>query len=576
VTPVNDPPQITSTPIAGATQGVLYSYTVTAIDPDTLDELTFSLPVAPSFLSINSQTGILSGTPAVSDTGSHNISVRVRDLAGAVDTQNFVLTVLFANLPPVITQIPDQSISEGGQFAVINLDDYVEDPESPDEDIIWSFQGNNELMVQINQNRVASVTIPDPDWNGSENIIFTALDPGGLIDRDTVTFEVLPVNDPPVLQLAQIIITQTQNNIIDLKPYVTDIDDPVTSLSWQFSNFVHFQLTWQNQFNQILRIDRLDDTDAEAGTFIVSDPEGLSDTAQVVIIYEGGVVNTPPSLANLPGELFMEEDVPFSIDLEPYIVDSTHQFHELTCEFSPGANLQCQYNWVTSELTLETYLDWFGITDLHIVVTDPGGLSDEKWVTIHSRPRVDLQEISFQLPSENSIEVNLLTDLPSEVDLSFWINPSLKSTYKSGVISTNHSFSLYNLAPDTVYQYTLTLTDTSGFQKMYTDSSFQTRIQQQITENVSDIFAYPNPFRPAKGHSVIVFDNLPEEMTGLLVYTPDGRVVYEQNVVGVPQRRMPWTVSNTNGEKLASGLYIYVVKGENGRKVMAGKLAVIR
>ncbi|UCF64832.1 MAG: hypothetical protein JSW33_03075, partial [bacterium] len=576
VTPVNDPPQITSTPITGATQGAPYTYIVTATDPDTLDELTFSLAVAPSFLSINPQSGVVSGIPAISDTGSHPISVTVQDLAGASDTQIYTLTVLFTNLPPVVSQIPDQSISEGDQFTTINLDNYVSDPESPDEDILWSFSGNNQLMVQINQDRIATVAVPDPDWFGSEVIIFTALDPGGLTDQDSVNFEVTPVNDPPVLQLAQIIINQAQQNIIDLKLYVTDIDDPVSTMNWQFGNFTHFQLTWQNQASQLLRIDKLDDTDIETGTFIVNDPGGLSDTAQVTIIYQGGATNTPPSLANLPDQFFLEEDMPFSMNLEPYIVDSTHQFHELTCEFYAGTNLQVHYNWVTSQMTLETYQDWFGLTDLHIVVTDPGGLSDEKWVSIHTRPRVDLQEITFQLPNQNTVEVNLLTDLPSEVDLSFWVNPSLKSTLKSGLFSTSHSFSLYNLLADTIYQYTLTLTDTSGFQKIYTDSSFQTRTTQQITENVSDIFAYPNPFRPGKGHSVIVFDNLPEEMTGILVYTPDGRVVYEQNIQGIPQRRLPWTVSNNNGEKLASGFYIYIVKGENGRKIMSGKLAVIR
>ena len=129
---------------------------------------------------------------------------------------------------------------------------------------------------------------------------------------------------------------------------------------------------------------------------------------------------------------------------------------------------------------------------------------------------------------------------------------------------------------DTTYQYTLTVTDTSGFQKVYSDSSFQTGAQQEVFAGNEEVFVYPNPYRPSKGHSVVIFDNLPEEMTGLLVYTPDGRVVYERNIEGVPLRRMPWSVINSNGENLASGFYIYIVKGENGRKVMSGKLAVIR
>ncbi len=576
VTPVNDPPQITSTPITGATQGAPYTYAVTAVDLDTLDVLTFSLLTAPAFLNIDAQTGLITGTPAVSDTGSHSVSINVQDQAGAGDTQNYTLTVLFSNLPPVVSNIPDQTIPEGDQFTSISLDDYVADPESPDEDIIWSFSGNNELTVQINQSRIATIAAPHPDWFGSEEVIFTALDPGGLTDRDTVSFVITPVNDPPVLQLSQIIINQPQQNIIDLKQYVTDIDDSITTMSWQFQNYLHFQLTWEDQTNQLLRIDRLDDTDSETGTFIVSDPGGLSDIAQVTIIYQGTVSNTPPSLAQLPELFITEEDISYVFSLEQYVEDSTHNFNELTCEFYPGMNLQFQYNWVTSELTLETTQDWFGTTDLRIVVRDPGGLSDEKWVTINTRPRVDLQEISFEVENENSISVSVETDIPSEIDLSFWVTPALKSTYKSNLFTMSHSFSLLNLLVDTTYQYTLTVTDTSGFQKMYSDSSFQTGAQQEVLASNSEVFVYPNPYRPGKGHSVVVFDNLPEEMTGLLVYTPDGRVVFERNIEGVPLRRMPWSVINSNGENLASGLYIYIVKGENGRKLMAGKLAVIR
>ncbi len=75
---------------------------------------------------------------------------------------------------------------------------------------------------------------------------------------------------------------------------------------------------------------------------------------------------------------------------------------------------------------------------------------------------------------------------------------------------------------------------------------------------------------------MVVFDNLPQEMTELLIFTPAGETVFEKEIDGVPQRRMPWSVINRRGEQLASGFYIYVVKGENGQKIKSGKLAVIR
>ncbi|MEW5795918.1 MAG: Ig-like domain-containing protein [Candidatus Zixiibacteriota bacterium] len=47
--------------------------------------------------------------------------------------------------------------------------------------------------------RVATITTPNSDWNGSETITFTATDPGLAADSDSATFTVTGINDAPVL-----------------------------------------------------------------------------------------------------------------------------------------------------------------------------------------------------------------------------------------------------------------------------------------------------------------------------------------------------------------------------------------
>jgi hypothetical protein len=576
VTPVNDPPVITSAPITGATQGNIYEYQVVAADPDSNEVLTFSLIVSPGFLSINTQSGLLSGLPAVSDTGSHNISLRVEDLGGASDVQNFTLTVLFSNSPPVVSNIPDQIIQEGEDFTLISLDQFVQDPEDPDDSISWSFQGNSDLIISIDSSRIASVNVPDSNWNGSETVIFIAHDPGGLSDRDTVNFQVTPVNDPPQLLLAEIIISNPSQNIIDLKPYATDIDDSVFDLQWEFSGYQYFQIDWQDPFNKLIRITRLDTVQQEIGQFIVTDPGNLSDTADVRIVFPATGNNSPPSLANFPENLSFGEDTPLILSLTGLVEDLNHNLDELSWEFFPGQNLNCQYDSINTQLTFFTVLDWYGLTTFRVRVTDPEGDFDEKQVIIDVQPRVDLNQIEFTLSSENEVIVDLETDLPSQIELSFWVNSALKSTYKSLTYFETHNFRLSSLLPDTSYSYSLMVSDTSGYQQMYSDSTFSTFMKQQYPEDAEDIFVYPNPYRPAKGHSVVIFDNLPEKMTGLLVFTPDGQVVYEREIQGIPTRRLPWSVINDEGQRLASGFYIYIVKGENGERLKAGKLAVIR
>jgi hypothetical protein len=105
-------------------------------------------------------------------------------LASAALTGGFVY--LFNN-PPVVADIPDQAILGDGPFAAISLDDYIDDLDHPDSLITLGYSGASDLSVDIT-NRVATVTIANPDWPGTETIVFRATDPGGKFDENSVTF----------------------------------------------------------------------------------------------------------------------------------------------------------------------------------------------------------------------------------------------------------------------------------------------------------------------------------------------------------------------------------------------------
>ena len=100
------------------------------------------------------------------------------------------------NTPPVVADIPNQMIDQGENFAPIPLDDYVTDAEDSDENISWSYSGNSELIVAI-VDRIATITVPGPEWEGQETVTFTAEDTGGLTDSDDATFTVIVQIIPP-------------------------------------------------------------------------------------------------------------------------------------------------------------------------------------------------------------------------------------------------------------------------------------------------------------------------------------------------------------------------------------------
>jgi len=74
----NQAPTITTNPPTSATVGTQYQYDVNATDPDG-DTLTYSLVTAPTGMTINSSTGLITWTPTSSQTGNNTVKVSVSD-----------------------------------------------------------------------------------------------------------------------------------------------------------------------------------------------------------------------------------------------------------------------------------------------------------------------------------------------------------------------------------------------------------------------------------------------------------------------------------------------------------------
>jgi len=89
----NNEPTFTSTPIITAMEGELYVYNVFAEDVDE-DDLVFSAPVLPDWLSFDINTQVLHGTPDNDDVGDHNVTLMVSD-GQSTETQTFIITVDF-------------------------------------------------------------------------------------------------------------------------------------------------------------------------------------------------------------------------------------------------------------------------------------------------------------------------------------------------------------------------------------------------------------------------------------------------------------------------------------------------
>jgi hypothetical protein len=84
--------------------------------------------------------------------------------------------------------------------------------------------------------------------------------------------------------------------------------------------------------------------------------------------------------------------------------------------------------------------------------------------------------------------------------------------------------------------------------------------------------AFPVPYVPKDGHINITFTNLPGSGS-IKIFTINGEEVASLSVA--PGELIKnWPVTNKDGKKLATGVYLYIVDG--GGEKTTGKLVVIR
>ncbi len=131
------------------------------------------------------------------------------------------LSVLESGHGPYISQIPSQTVALNEDFDLVNLNDYVVDPNYPDNQIEWDVAGENHLIIQIN-NGIAVITAATQDWTGSDDITFIASNPENLSDSCVVTFTKVAVNQPPVAFMLR----RPENEMIFNKDIINFIWDP--------------------------------------------------------------------------------------------------------------------------------------------------------------------------------------------------------------------------------------------------------------------------------------------------------------------------------------------------------------
>jgi len=362
-------------------------------------------------------------TPHPEWSGSETITFTAIDPDGLSANDSATFTVTPVNDPPVVSDISDQTIEEGGAFTSIPLDDYVSDVDNQDIEIVWTYSGNVELSVSISDDRIATVVIPHPEWNGSETITFAAADPSGLSDTASTTFTVTSVSDSPVVADIPDQTIEEGNTFtsISLDEYVSDPDNADAEMTWAFTGNTKLSVTIDDSRIATVAAPDLEWNGSETITFTATDPDGLS--ASNTVMFTVNPVNDPPVVSDIPGQSLEDEDSFSSIKLDDYVSDIDNEDSELT--WACKDNTKLVINIDDNHIAVITVSDpeWSGSETITFTATDPGGLSDSKSATFTvTKPREAVEPDAKALDTWGRIKHTVLhQNFPNPFNPETWI-----------------------------------------------------------------------------------------------------------------------------------------------------------
>ncbi|MCU4154678.1 tandem-95 repeat protein [Carboxylicivirga sp. A043] len=230
---VNDAPVFTSGAITTATQNITYEYSIVATDVDVNDNLSFTMPVGPTWLTLTDlgdKTANLSGTPGAADIGNHNVTIRVND--GTVDVdQSFVISVENVNDAPTFTSTPEETWNEDALYNYnITTNDADGDNVSISATVIPTW-----LSLTDNGDGTALLTgTPGQNEVGTaHNVSLTVTDTNNSSNEQNFSITVNNVNDAPVVSNKNYATQENVATTILFGDFATDEDGniDVNSLS---------------------------------------------------------------------------------------------------------------------------------------------------------------------------------------------------------------------------------------------------------------------------------------------------------------------------------------------------------
>ena len=374
-------------------------------------------------------------------SGKENFTFSVTDPEGAYARHKMLFEVTRVNDPPTfVKRIPDQKIKEKETFKQIKLDEFVKDPDNKPNELRWRITGAKQLKAEISPSRVLTVMAPNKDfWCAPEMMILEVSDPDGAKTSQSITFEIVSVNDPPVLRdiPPQRIREKGQFKDIDLSKFVRDPDNTMEQLSWAVKVLKPETKPVKKSKKDKKKGKKDDDEEDEEAVkdpfsvviykgglahiniadphwhgernvvFTVKDPDGATDSKTVNFVVES--VNDAPVIRPILAQTIKEKEHFEPIDLTKFISDPDHPTSSLKIEVAQTRALKATINAKKQLVVTTPDKYWNGSEKIRLDVTDPEGARASQQIDFEVTPVNDPPTIVKQIGDQKIKEKEKFT-----------------------------------------------------------------------------------------------------------------------------------------------------------------------
>ena len=389
---------------------------------------------------IRKDNTVIVSVPDKQWSGKENLTFSVTDPEGAYARHKMLFEVTRVNDPPAfVKRIPDQKIKEKETFKPIKLDEFVKDPDNKPNELRWKITGAKQLKAEISASRVLTVTAPNKDfWCAPELMVLEVSDPDGAKTSQTITFEIVSVNDPPVLRdiPPQKIREKGQFKDIDLSKFVRDPDNTMEQLSWNVKvvkpESEHAKKSKKDKKKGKKDDDEEEETVKDAFSvviykgglahidiadkywhgernvvFTVKDPDGATDSKTVNFVVES--VNDAPVIRPILAQKIKEKEHFEPIDLTKFVSDPDHPASSLKFEVAPTRALKATINSKKQLVVTTPDKYWNGSEKIRLDVTDPEGARASQQIEFEVTPVNDPPVISKEIGNQKIKEKERFT-----------------------------------------------------------------------------------------------------------------------------------------------------------------------